>query len=384
MKFVNAATVIQLFFSAQVTTATLRGRTAQHQEHQELVLLQQKRSLATSRTTNQQINIAGINNAASDCIDIDSLCATYLELAVVGVTTSNNINDTNTTTTNATNTILYAEAAAAVLCASAKVAVGLSNSRFDASVDFSVTQTDGDVTNIELQSDVTHITQAISISQTATVDGAASGSIAFAYVSQSDLRDSLSQSSTANDIALYNYTCTDNAVVGEAESFGIAFAQSMSTSVAAAFAGGKTSTNIEVNGRDIQSFKASVITGASSFAGAGSESLSLSFSAAFSSTAVAVESFEVVCSDWYAGYCGVTALDTELALLVCATNVEEVCSNIHDIDVAGADSFAGAYSKAATEAVSKSESTLGFEVYFKRDNGIDLVVLDVHGLVDDG
>ena len=96
-------------------------------------------------------------------------------------------------------------------------------------------------------------------------------------------------------------------------------------------------------------FKASIITGASSFSGAGSISLSLFFSGAFETNLVAVESFEEIWQEWYVGYCAV-AVDTELALFICEQDSEKVCAYVHNIVVAGSDSFNFAYSAAATAA----------------------------------
>jgi hypothetical protein len=181
-------------------------------------------------------------------------------------------------------------------------------------------------------------------------------------------------------MALFNYTCANNepsvaGVGGEAEAFGIAYAQSMGTSVSAAFSDGHTGTRIEVKGEDIQSFKASVITGASSFARAGSESLSGSFAASFSATAVATESFQEICQEWYVEYCAV-GINTELAILICDVDAVEVCLNVHELVLASADSFAEAYSEAATAAIASSELTLGFEVCFMKGDNDDMV-LDV-------
>lgn len=360
MKFTNAI-FMPLILGAQLASARLRGARPADQQ----------RNLEVTQTTIQNIKIAGMNNATSDCLDSESLCNLYLELAIGGIATDN----------NNTNAVLYAEAAAAVMCTSAKLAIASANSRFDGEVQFSVTKTDGDVTNIELSSDLTHVTQAIAVASTYTGSATASGSVAFAYMDQTEFCNSLNQNPAGTaEMALFNYTCADNdepqtSSVGDAAAFGIAYAQSMGTSVSEAFSAGHTGTRIEVKGEDIQSFKASVITGASSFAGAGSVSLSDSFAASFAETAVATESFQEICQEWYVGYCAV-GVDTELAILICDSDVEEMCSYVHELVIASADSFAEAYAEAATLAMVRSELTLGFEVNFMKGDNNDMV-LDV-------
>ena len=92
---------------------------------------------------------------------------------------------------------------------------------------------------------------------------------------------------------------------------------------------------MRVEGEDIDLFKAAIVTGAKTFSGTGSATIASSFSAAFSASVTGIESFQEVCQDWVAGYCGGVSV-SELQLLVCTTDSEEVCTNAHALVAAAA------------------------------------------------
>lgn len=322
----------------------------------------------SSTTTTQQLQVSGLNLAASDCLDFDSLCASYFE-AAVGGTVSESRNDT-----------LYAEAAALIMCDTAKKTSARSFSQFEAQVEFSVTRNGAEVQSIELDTQLQYVTQAMSFAATAVQTGAAAGSVALAYLNVSDFCDTLSQDHTEAELALWDYTCGEggvSSVAGGSAAASIAQAESLGSSVSAAFSGGAASTHVKVEGQDIDLFKAAIVTGAKTFSGTGSATIGSSFATAFSASVTGIESFREVCQDWIAGYCGGASI-SDLQLLVCAADSQEVCTNARAFVAAASDSFAVAYAEAASIAVSKSELTIGFEVCFVKDSN-DEMVLDLLG-----